>query len=201
MSKQALQTDCSVVAFDDFEDAFLEYLEWRWDFEPLNHYVMAAIQFCHHADRPYPDFVIGYLDWFSEKVVLDEDLLDHKGRDVPRGSLPTLSTNENPLNAQWARFEDCRDLLTGWLAGDLKAALKRQADRLYLVEQVEQMRADGETVENTFAELEDWFGEAAHTLRRQYKKLTKPKHRMGVAIPIALVQRDGAYVIEARAVG
>jgi hypothetical protein len=202
MSKQPLQTDCSEGAYEEFEDAFLAYLEWRWELEPLIHYVMAAIQVCHHADRPYPDFVKGFLDWFSEKVVLDEDLLDHKGHDVPRGSLPTLSMNRNPLDAQWRRFEDCRDLLAGWLAGDLKAALEQQESRLELVERPEQPRAAGERSGDTFIDLEveGLFGERSHTLERRHEKLTKPKHRMGVCIPIALVRRDGAYVLETRTV-
>ena len=67
MSKQPLQTDSIdepyQAVFERFDDAFLDYLELRWEFEPMHHYVMAAITVCNQRDRPYPDFDKGWLDW------------------------------------------------------------------------------------------------------------------------------------------
>ena len=43
--------------------------------------------------------------------------------------------------------------------------------------------------------------DTSHNLRSQYKKIAKPKQWMSRIIPIALVRRDGVYVIETRGVG
>ncbi len=208
MEKQPLQSEC-------FETAFLEYLSLRYEFEPLPHYVMAAIRVCEETSRDYPQFVSGFLAWFADSFFEPE--FDRKGNELPLGSYPITSWNGNPLNAQWGRYEDCHELLDGWLLDDLRAALERQEERIELVKRVERHRSEErddppgkagrrrakstKTDAEVFADLENWFGDQAHTLRRAYKKIAEPKLYMSGIIPIALVRVGDQYVIETRSAG
>ncbi len=119
MAKQLLPTTC-------FEIAFLEYLRLRFEFEPLMHYAMAALHVCDETGREYPDFVKGFLAWFASSFLFDR-----------KGAFPAQGNQSNPAGARWRRYEDCHDLLLGWLNDDLKAALLRQQIRLIIVEEVE----------------------------------------------------------------
>jgi len=198
LEKQPVPTEC-------FEDAFLEYLRVRFEFEPLPHYAMAAMHLCHEVSRDYPDFVRAFFAWFAESFLFDMN-----------GKFPAQSHNADPADHRWRRFADCHDLLEGWLNDDLKGALEAQAERLELIEEVERLRnterddpagkqhrtrlkktmTDGEV----FEKLEEWFGDRSHKLRRQYKKMTEPKLFMSGIAPIALVHRDGKYHTEFRRV-
>lgn len=193
MAKHANRSKC-------FDKVFLEYLRLRFEFEPLTHYVMAAITVCDSTGDAYPAFVRGHLNWLAERFLF-EPSVDRKGKDLPLGSFPVLSWNKNRLGAQWHRYEDCHDLLDGWLRRDLNSALKRQEDRLMLVEEVEIERTDGADFGTIFSDLEIAGMGKSHTLARAYKKLALPEKYMSGVVPIALVSVDGAYVIETRAAG
>ncbi|WP_177193895.1 hypothetical protein [Roseovarius lutimaris] len=66
MEKQPVQTEC-------FEEVFLDYLRLRFEFEPLPHYVMAAMHVCDEKGRDYPEFVRGFMYWFADRFLFDLD--------------------------------------------------------------------------------------------------------------------------------
>ena len=110
---------------DGFEHVFLEYLRLRFEFEPLPHYVMAAISICDTKGTESPEFVRAFLFWMVERFLFEPGW-DNQGRDMPMGAFPILSWNNNPLDAQWRRYADCHDLLFGLREGDVAGALERQ---------------------------------------------------------------------------
>lgn len=193
MAKQPVAGEC-------FEEVFLEYLRLRFEVEPLPHYVMAAMHVCDETGRDYPAFVRAFMTWFAESFLFDE-----------RGVFPAQSNNRDPADHRWRRFADCLDLLEGWRSKDLKAALEAQTDRLELVERVTQLRAEPrddpagkaqrvraketKTDAEVFDQMEEWFGERAHTLRRTYKKIAEPEQYMSGTIPIALVRTADGYAV------
>lgn len=193
MAKQPVAGEC-------FEEVFLEYLRLRFEVEPLPHYVMAAMHLCDETGRDYPAFVRAFMTWFAESFLFDQ-----------QGVFPAQSHNADPADHRWRRFGDCLDLLEGWRSKDMKAALEAQADRLELVERVTQLRAEPRddavgkahrartkktmTDAEVFDQIEEWFGERAHTLRRTYKKLAEPEQYMSGTIPIALVRTADGYEV------
>lgn len=199
MAKHLLPTTC-------FETAFIEYLRLRFEFEPLMHYAMAALHVCDQTSREYPDFVKGFLAWFATSF-----LFDHKG------GLPAQGHQANPAGARWGRYEDCHDLLDGWLNDDLDAALKRQETTLIIVEEVGikmTENRDDESVDGRkramikkpmgviFGEIAEDMGMSADTVKRRYKRATeKPKDCFSHIQPVALLRTDGQYTIETREVG
>lgn len=194
VEKQPVQTAC-------FEEVFLDFLRLRFEFEPLPHYVMAAINVCDETSRDYPQFVSGFLAWFANSFLFDRN-----------GNFPAQSYNADPADKRWRRYADCHALLEGWLNDDLKGPLEAQAERLELVERVALLRlqdredAPGKaqrqrskttkTDAEVFDDLEEWFGERAHTLRRAYKKLAEPGEYMSATIPIALIRVGGGYEVK-----
>lgn len=197
MSKQPLPTEC-------FETAFLEYLRMRFKFEPLPHYVMAAMEVCHQTSRTYPEFMTAFFVWFTDSFLFET-----------RGRFPAQGHNANPSDAQWRRYEDCQDLLESWLDDDLDAALDRQEARLVLVEDVEAKRTEDRSDESAsgrrrarskkpdtvvFAEIAEEKGLSPDTVRRTYQRYTKPEQYMSYLSPIALVRCEGGYTVETREV-
>ena len=194
MEKQPVQTAC-------FEEVFLDFLRLRFEFEPLPHYVMAAIHLCDETSRDYPDFVRGFLAWFADGFLFEQE-----------GTYPARSHNTDPADKRWRRYADCHALLEGWLADDLKAALEAHAERLELVERVAQLRQEEredspgkagrargkatKTDAEVFADLEDWFGVKDYTLKRQHKTLTEHREYMSGTYPLALVQAGDSYEIK-----
>lgn len=194
VEKQPVQTPC-------FEDVFLDFLRLRFEFEPLPHYVMAAIHVCDETSRHYPDFVRGFLAWFADGFLFEQG-----------GTFPAQSHNTDPADKRWRRYADCHALLEGWLNDDLKAALEAQAERLELVESVAELRQeereDGlgkagrarakttKTDTEVFADLEDWFGVKDYTLKRQHKALIEHREYMSGSYPLALVQAGDGYEIK-----
>lgn len=199
LAKQLLPTTC-------FETAFLEYLRLRFEFEPLMHYAMAALHVCDETGRDYPDFVKGFLAWFASSFLFDR-----------KGAFPAQGNQSNPASARWRRYEDCHDLLLGWLNDDLDAALKRQETRLIIVEEVEfkqnedrtDRSADGRKRAMTkkpmgvvYGEIADEVGVSPDTVKRWYKKAKKkPQEFLSHIAPFALLKTDGLFDIEFRVVG
>ena len=95
---------------------------------------------------------------------------------------------------------------------DLNGSLEAQEERLELVDSVALLRSQDredapgkaqrqrskttKTDTEVFDDLEEWFGERAHTLRRKYKKLAEPGEYMSATIPIALVRAGGGYEVK-----
>ena len=173
----------------------------RFEFEPLPHYVMAAMEICHRTGRDYPEFVLGFFTWFT-----DSFLFEQKGR------FPEITNNENPADALWRRYEDCHDLLEAWFAKDLDAALGRQEARLVVIEDVEFKRTEDRTDVSSsgrkrarkkpdtviFAEIAEEKGVSPDFVRRLYKRETEPKQYMSHIRPVALVRCDEGYTVETR---
>jgi hypothetical protein len=194
VEKQPVQTPC-------FEEVFLDFLRLRFEFEPLPHYVMAAIHVCDETSRNYPDFVRGFLAWFADGFLFERG-----------GTFPAQSHNTDPADKRWRRYGDCHALLEGWLNDDLKAALEAQAERLELVESVAQLRQEEredspgkagrarakttKTDAEVFADLEEWFGVKDYTLKRQHKALIEHREYMSGTYPLALVQAGDGYEIK-----
>lgn len=194
MEKQPLSTEC-------FEGVFLEYLRLRFEFEPLPHYAMAALHVCEEMSLDYPKFVQGFLAWFAEGFLFDR-----------KGKFPAESHNADPADHRWRRFQDCHALLEGWHNDDLKEALEVQEERWEIVEQVaelrlkepddpigkagRQRRSTTKTDAEVFADLEEWFGEPAYTLKRKHKKLTEHEEYMSGTFPVALVRSRDGYEIK-----
>lgn len=195
MEKQPLPTEC-------FEEVFLEYLRLRFEFEPLSHYVMAAMHVCDETSRDYPQFVRGFMTWFADSFLFDR-----------KGKFPAENHNTDPANYRWRRFKDCHELLEGWHSDDLRGALEAQEERWELVERVAELRLQErddpigkagrqrqkstKTDAEVFDDLEDWFGERAYTLKRNHKKLTEHVEYMSGKFPVALVRSDEGYEIKA----
>lgn len=187
-----------------FDKVFLEYLRLRFEFEPLPHYVMVAMHVCHEAGHDYPAFVRSFFTWFADSFLFNL-----------QGEFPAQGHRGDRTDARWRRYEDCHDLLTGWLSGDLDAALDRHEARIVLVEYFEEMRKevrdDGSASKRArsemkldgviFEELAEQRGEEAQTLFRRFKKLAKPKKFMVATTPIALVRGKSGFVIETRKIG
>lgn len=194
--QQPLRTEC-------FESTFLEYLRMRFEFEPLPHYTMAAMQICHETDREYPDFVRGFLAWFSQSFLFDDQ------------GLPITSNNANPADAQWRKYADCHDLLTGWLDDDLDAALKSQEARFELIELVEIVRGEERAAvtphgrnrstrkpdTEVFAEVADDLNLSRDMVQRTFRAMMEPVDLMSPILPVALLKTDGMFHIETRQVG
>ncbi|WP_227269613.1 sigma-70 family RNA polymerase sigma factor [Roseobacter weihaiensis] len=199
MAKHLLPTTC-------FETAFIEYLRLRFEFEPLMHYAMAALHVCDQTSREYPDFVKGFLAWFAPSF-----LFDHKG------GFPAQGHAANPASARWSRYEDCHDLLEGWLNDDLDAALVRQETTLIIVEEVEIKMTEDREDESAegrkramrkkpkgviYGEIADDLGISPDTVKRRYERATKmPEDFLSHIQPVALLRTDGQYTIETREVG
>ena len=199
MAKQLLPSTC-------FETAFLEYLRLRFEFEPLMHYAMAALHVCDETGREYPDFVKGFLAWFASSFLFDR-----------KGAFPAQGHKSNPAGAKWGRYDDCHELLEGWLNDDLGAALKRQEAKLIIFEEVEikmtedrtDHSADGRKRKMTkkpmgviYGEISEDMGVSPDTVKRWYKKMcNRPKEFFSHIEPLALVKIDGLYDIEFREVG
>ncbi len=187
-----------------FDKVFLDYLRLRFEFEPLPHYVMAAMHVCHEAGHDYPAFVRSFFTWFADSFLFDM-----------KGDFPAQGHRGDRTDARWRRYEDCHDLLTGWLSGDLDAALDKQEARIVLVEDVEEMRTevrdDRSASERArsemkpdgviFGELAEQRGEEAHTLARRFKRLAAPNEFMAATAPVALVRGKSGFMIETRKVG
>lgn len=196
MEKQPFQIEC-------FEEAFLDYLRQRFDFEPLAHYVMAAMHICDETGRDYPPFVRDFMTWFADSFLFDLD---------KQGIFPAQDRRGDAKNHRWRRYQDCHDLLEGWRDGDPKGALEAQAERFELVEQVAQLRSEArddhsgkahrrrskvtKTDAQVFEELEDWFGIEDYTLKRQHKKLTEPREYMSGVYPVALVHTGDRFEVK-----
>lgn len=199
LEKQPVKTAC-------FEEAFLEYLRQRFEFEPLVHYVMAAIHICDETSQDYPKFVGGFLAWFANSFLFD-----------CKGTFPAQTNNVDPADKRWRRYSDCHALLEGWINDDLAAALEEQEERWELIEQVANLRSqnreDGtgkaqrqrskktKTDGEVFEDLEDWFGERSHTLRRRHKNLTEYKDYMSGTFPVALIRKNQGFEIKTFRVG
>jgi hypothetical protein len=142
------------------------------------------------------------MTWFADSFLFDE-----------QGVFPAQSNNRDPADHRWRRYADCHALLEGWRSKDLKAALEAQADRLELVERVTQLLAEPRddptgkehrsrakktmTDAEVFDQLEEWFGERSHTLKRTYKKLSQPKEFMCLGpLPIALIRIPAGYEVK-----
>ena len=170
------------------------------------HYAMAALYVCDQTNRECPDFVKGFLTWFTTSF-----LFDHKG------GFPAQGHQANPAGARWGRYEDCHDLLEGWLNDDLDAALKRQETILIIVEEVgikmtekrEDETAGGrkramikKPMGVIFGEIAEDMGMSPDTVKRRYKKATEmPEDFFSHIQPIALLRTDGEYTIQIREVG
>jgi predicted RNA-binding protein with RPS1 domain len=194
LEKQPVPTAC-------FEEVFLDFLRLRFEAEPLPHYVMAAMHVCDETSRDYPPFVRSFMTWFAQSFLFDRN-----------GTFPAQSHNADPADKRWRRYADCHALLEGWLNDDLIGPLEAQEERLELVERVALLRSQDredapgkaqrrrskttKTDAEVFDDLEEWFGERAHTLRRDYKKLAEPGEYMSATIPIALVRADGGYEVK-----
>ncbi|MEJ6398505.1 hypothetical protein [Yoonia sp. 208BN28-4] len=195
MEKQPVQTAC-------FEEVFLDYLRLRFEFEPLPHYVMAAIHVCDQSSRSYPQFVFGFLAWFADGFLFERE-----------GTFPAQSHNKDPADKRWRRYRDCQALLDGWLNDDLTAALEAQEERLELVERVAALRLEERKGSHTssgrkhskmtkteteiFDELEEYYGDiAAYTLKRQHKKLTEHREYMSGVCPVAIVPSSNGFEIK-----
>lgn len=194
MEKQPLPTEC-------FEEVFLEYLRLRFEFEPLPHYAMAALHVCDEMSLDYPQFVRGFLAWFADGFLFDR-----------QGTFPAQSHNTDPADKRWRRFQDCHSLLDGWHNDDLREALETQEERWELVERVSKLRSEKrddpmgkagrhrqkttKTDAEVFADLEEWFGEQPHTLKRSHKKLTEHEEYMSGTFPVALVRSGIGYEIK-----
>lgn len=194
MEKQPLPTEC-------FEEVFLEYLRLRFEFEPLEHYVMAAMNLCDNSGRDYPEFVRAFMTWYADSFLFDR-----------RGTSPTPSHNADPADYRWRRYQDCHALLEGWHSRDLRAALEAQEERLEIVERVALLRSEArddppgkmqrartkrtKTDAEVFDELEEWFGERAHTLKRRHAALTTHHEYMSGIFPLALVRSGEGYEIK-----
>lgn len=194
MEKQPLPTEC-------FEGVFLEYMRLRFEFEPLPHYVMAAMHVCDEMNLDYPQFARGFMNWFTDSFLFDR-----------KGKFPAESHNADPADHRWRRFQDCHALLEGWHSDDLQAALEAQEERWELVEQVAQLRSKErddpvgkagrqrqkttKTDAEVFEDLEDWFGDQAYTLKRKYKNLTEHEEYMSSTFPVALVRSGDGYEIK-----
>jgi len=182
------------------EEVFLDYLRLRFEFEPLPHYVMAAMHVCDETSRDYPPFVRAFMTWFAESFLFDR-----------KGTFPAESHNTDPADYRWRRFQDCHDPLEGWHSDDLKGALEAREERWELVKRVAELRleerddpigkADRQRQSTTktdaevFDDLEDWFGERAYTHRRNHTKLTKHAENMTSTFPVALVRSGDGYEI------
>lgn len=196
MARQPLPTEC-------FESAFLEYLQMRFEFEPLPHYAMAAMQVCHETSRDYPEFARGFLAWFAQSFLFDA-----------RG-FPATTNNSNPADAQWRRYEDCHLLLNGWLNDDLEAALKPQEARFELIDLVEMVRREDRAPETehgrkrserkpdteVFAEVADELDLSPDKVKRTFRAMMEPVEFMSPILPVALLRTDGSFHIETRQVG
>lgn len=194
LKKQPVQTAC-------FEEFFLDFLRLRFEFEPLPHYVMAAMHVCDETSRDYPPFVRAFMTWFANSFLFDRE-----------GTFPVQSHNADPADKRWRRFKDCHMLLEGWRDDDLRAALELQQERLELVELVTQYRLEDredapgkahrrrskttKTDAEVFAKLEDWLGEGAHTLKRLHKKLTVHEEYMSGTLPLALVRSGDGFEVK-----
>lgn len=194
MEKQPVPTAC-------FEDAFLDYLRLRFEFEPLMHYVMAAMNICDETGRDYPPFVRAFFTWFAEAFLFDR-----------KGNMPVETNNADPADKRWRRYEDCHALLEGWHNDDLRAALEAQEERWELIERVTQLRSEPrqdpigkagrkrkkttKTDAEVFAELEEWFAVRDYTLKRQHKKLTVHHLYMSGTFPVALVRSGNGYEVK-----
>lgn len=170
------------------------------------HYAMAALHVCDETGREYPDFVKGFLSWFASSFLFDR-----------KGAFPVQGHKSNPAGARWGRYEDCHELLEGWLNVDLHAAMKRQETKIIIFEEVEikvtedriDQSADGRKRAMTkkpmgviYGEIADDVGVSPDTVKRWYKKMcNKPKEFLSHIEPLALVKTDGFYSIEFREVG
>jgi len=175
----------------------------RFEFEPLPHYAMAAMEVCHNTSRDYPDFARGFLTWFTHSFLFDAQ------------GFPATTNNSNKADAQWRRYEDCHDLLTGWLDDDLDNALKRQEARFELIELVEIVRGEereAKTVHGrrrsthkpdteVFAEVADDLRLSPDMIKRTFRAMMEPKQLMSPVLPVALLRTDGLFHIETRQVG
>ncbi len=196
MEKQPVQTEC-------FENVFLDYLRLRFEFEPLPHYVMAAMHVCDQTSRDYPEFVRGFMYWFADGFLFDLD---------QQGTFPAQSNNRDSADHRWRRFQDCHALLEGWYCGNLKGALVDQAERWELIERVafgrSEERDDPEgkahrrrskttkTDAQVFEELAEWFGDKDYALKRRHKKLTEHREFMSGIYPVALIHSSDGFEIK-----
>jgi len=170
------------------------------------HYAMAALHVCDETGREYPDFVKGFLAWFASSFLFDG-----------KGAFPAQGHQANPAGARWRRYEDCHDLLEGWLNDDLDAALKRQQTTLIIVEEVEFKMSEDRDDESAdgrkramnkkpmgvvYGEIADDLGMSPDTVKRWYKKaIEMPEEFISHIEPVALLKTDNFYDIEFREVG
>lgn len=170
------------------------------------HYAMAALHVCEETGREYPDFVKGFLAWFARSFLFDR-----------KGAYPVQGHKSNPAGARWGRYEDCHELLEGWLNDDLDAALKRQETKLIILEEVEIKMKEDRTDQSAdgrkrakakkpkgviFGEIADDVGVSPDTVKRWHKKMTNmPKEFFSHIEPFALVKTDEVYTVEFREVG
>lgn len=184
-----------------FEEAFLEYLEERWNAEPLlPHYVMAAIQVCAGArpglpmaKYPWPDFVIGYLEWQSHRFLYDQ------GKGAPgvevKGRFRQWQSNDNKLSHQWNRFEDCFHLFDDWYNGR-PPDFTEQIRRYRIVEAVDRRGSVPEL--EFYPDLAEALGlnpEKWVQIKEIYMQLTRPPDSVGSPFPIALLHDESGYSI------
>lgn len=157
----------------------LRYLAARYEFEPLPHYPMIAVELCG-TDEALPSFVRRFLSNDLSRMFFDER--DERTRIKPPGVFPDFTTNQDKASDQWRRAEDCALFLT-----DEDAAFKRQEQRLRLVEQVEKRRAAGLSLLQIFADLELETGEADHALERRWRSIVDQRSGFTGEIPVALL--------------
>lgn len=165
------------------KEAILRYLKARFEFEPLPHYAMVAIQICD-IDEPLPRFVREHLEYLSFRFLDGDDL--HLGKDVVAGTFKPFTSNQDKASDQWRRAEDCVLFLT-----DPPAAMKIQADRLELVEKVETLQKRGMSLFQIFKKHAEGKDEIHEELEkyyeRQWRAITQPAAYTNNLIPVALL--------------
>lgn len=160
----------------------LRYLEARFEFEPLPHYPMIAVDLCEPEDA-LPLWVRGFLRDDLAHMFLEER--DERTRIKPEGVFPDYTTNQDKASDQWRRAEDCVLFLT-----DVAVAIAEQGRRLRLIEEVEQRNRAGMSLGKIWLNLAgetDWE-KSESSFEREWRSIRGQRGVFAEDMPLALLE-------------
>jgi hypothetical protein len=164
------------------KEDLLRYLAARFDFEPLPHYPMIAVDLCE-PEEPLPLWVRSFLRDDLARMFLEQR--DERTRIKPEGAFPDFTTNQDKAPDQWRRAQDCVLFLT-----DVPAAIAEQRRRLRLIEEVEQRNRAGMSLGKIWLNLAgetDWE-KSESSFEREWRSIMGQRGVFADDMPLALLE-------------